>query len=920
MATMNMKCAARLFSLLVLGFALVVPGAAAQTQTGTVEGKITDQQDAVLPGVTLALTGPRGTQSTVSDAEGNFRFVGVAPATYVLKAELSGFAPQEQVDVIVGMGKTVSADFALKVSGVTENVEVRAASIVDVKSSATSTNLTSDLLTLMPIYSSTSTGLLNAAPGINNDSAYGAQGTYGNALLLDGVDTRDPEGGSAWTFFNQNLIEEIQIGGLGAPAEYGGFTGSVINTVTKSGGNAFSGLFSMRYTKDTLASKNISEEVLGENPALGQSAVTKKLADYTVQMGGPIKKDKAFFFASIQRYSAVSDPIGPVAKRSEISPRFNMKFTLQPSSSDTIILGTQYDAYNVTGRVGRWPATQATDRQTVEEDAPEWVWNAQWRKVIGASTFLEAKLTGYTGYYNLDPVDPSPYTYDVSSDQYSNGGGGGLYYADRSRNQVQASLTKYADGFGKHALKFGAEIERSHVRSQYQPYGPAGFYLYSYGADPYYRVSYGYDVQGDSRRTSAYAQDQWNVGRLTLNIGLRLDHIRGYSPVLKENVYTPHTAWGPRVGAAFDLTGSGTAVLRGFYGRYFEGTATAFYTQATPGIQDYTFTPINPDGSVAGPPDVVIPAIVYGISDDMRHPRTDEFNIAWESQVSRSMRFTATGIWRKTNDFINNVINGAQWAPISLSNDLTGQPFTGYRWANSASTNENFFIRNTEGYKYIATDGSTIGTADPERSYKALMLLLSSSLKRRLGFQVSYVLAKAEGNVDNSGGGAWLGGTTWNSPNTALINSFGELTNSRRHEIKADVAYQIPKVDVLLGGVYTGLSGRPFTPFGQYTNGQLNLPTSGRRQIFLEPRGSERNDFYHNVDLRAEKAFKVQGHRFGVYADMANLFNTASITLRQTRYPNTSVVVNDVSTIVDYKAPTGVQGARQVTIGGRWIF
>ena len=110
----------------------------------------------------------------------------------------------------------------------------------------------------MPIYSATSTGLLNNAPGINSSSAFGAQGSYGNALLLDGVDTRDPEGGSAWTFFNQNLIQEVQIGGLGAPAEYGGFTGAVINTITKSGGNAFSGLFSLRYTGDSLAGDNIT--------------------------------------------------------------------------------------------------------------------------------------------------------------------------------------------------------------------------------------------------------------------------------------------------------------------------------------------------------------------------------------------------------------------------------------------------------------------------------------------------------------------------------------------------------------------------------------------------------------------------------------------------------------------------------------
>ncbi|MBW8894815.1 MAG: carboxypeptidase regulatory-like domain-containing protein, partial [Acidobacteria bacterium] len=198
-----------------------VPLAAAQTQTGTVEGKVLDQQGAVLPGVNVTLTGPRGAQTTVTDAAWMFRFVGVEPATYALKAELTGFLSESQPDIVVGLGKTVSAEFSLKVGGVTESVEVTAASTVDVKSSATHTNISSDMLQLTPIYSPTSTGLLIYGPGINNNSAYGAQASYGNALLLDGVDTRDPQGGSAWTFFNQNLIQEIQVGGLGAPAEYG---------------------------------------------------------------------------------------------------------------------------------------------------------------------------------------------------------------------------------------------------------------------------------------------------------------------------------------------------------------------------------------------------------------------------------------------------------------------------------------------------------------------------------------------------------------------------------------------------------------------------------------------------------------------------------------------------------------------------
>ncbi|MCX6544350.1 MAG: TonB-dependent receptor [Acidobacteria bacterium] len=905
-----MRRASYSLTVFLVVFGLMAGLAQAQTQVGTVEGKVVDQQGGVLPGVSVVLIGPMGTKTTVTDAQGEFRFVGLAPTTYALKVELSGFLTQQRDGVAVGMGKTVAMDFSLKVGGVTESVEVTANAVtVDVKSSSTDTNLSNELLTAMPIYSSTSTGLLNYAPGINSSSAYGGQGSYGNALLLDGVDTRDPEGGSAWTFFNQNLIDEIQIGGLGAAAEYGGFTGAVVNTVTKSGGNVYSGLFTMRYTKASLAGKNITKAVLDLNPGLGSSDITRKLVDYSVQLGGPIMKNKAFFFGSVQRYSANTDPSGPLKTATDVSPRLNLKLTFQPSPSDTVILGVQYDQYNVTGRVGFWPGSQAIDSATVTEDAPEWVWNAQYRKVFGSNTLFEAKLTGYTGYYYLDPVDPAPPVVDYETNTYS-GGGGGQYYADRSRNQVIVSLSKYAQAYGSHSFKFGAEIERSHVRSQYQPYGPAGFYVLDYYGSRY-RYTYGYDVQGDNRRTSAYAQDQWSVGRLTLNLGLRMDHIRGYSPVLKANVYTPKDSWGPRLGAAVDLTGKGTTVLRGFWGRYYEGTATGFYTSATPGIQDYTSTEVFPNGSL-GTPVVLTPALVYGISKDIKHPKTDELSAALEQQFFGNVRLVATGIWRTTGNFINNVINGALWSPIQRTNGLTHQPYTAYYWNNRNTTGENFYIRNIAGYQYKSTDGSVIATADPQRDYKALMLMLSRSLKNRWAFQASYVLSKAEGNVDNSGFGNWLGGNTWASPNTAIINNIGELTNSRRHEIKIYLTYQVPKVEVMLSGSFTGMSGRPYAAYEQLSTGALNIPGSGRRQIYLEPRGSKYNDFYKNFDLRAEKVFQVSGHRFGVYADVTNLFNTATITSRITRYPSSALVL--------YGSPSGVQGARQATIGGRWSF
>ncbi len=311
-----MKCITRLFVFFVLALGLSATTGQAQTQTGTVTGTVMDQQGAVLPGATVVLTGPRGSLDSVTDGRGEFRFVGVAPGTYVLKAELSGFLPQQRGDVTVGMGKTIATEFTLKVGGMTETVEVSgSASTVDVKSSATDTTLSNDLLQLTPIYSSTSTGLLNYAPGINSSSAFGGQGSYGNALLLDGVDTRDPEGGSAWTFFNQNLIEEIQIGGLGAPAEYGGFTGAIINTVTKSGGNAFSGLFSMRYTNDSLAGDNISQALLAQNSNLGNASITKKLTDYYGPDGRAAQEGQGVLLRQHPALFGADRPGGPRRER-----------------------------------------------------------------------------------------------------------------------------------------------------------------------------------------------------------------------------------------------------------------------------------------------------------------------------------------------------------------------------------------------------------------------------------------------------------------------------------------------------------------------------------------------------------------------------------------------------------------------------
>ena len=220
------------------------------------------------------------------------------------------------------------------------------------------------------------------------------------------------------------------------------------------------------------------------------------------------------------------------------------------------------------------------------------MWNFQWRNIFGASAFLEAKFTGYTGYYNLDPVDPSPYTYDgLTPASTAAAAAAGFYYDDRSRNQVQV-VAHEVRGEVRPAL---AEVRRRNraqpcARRQYQPYGPAGFYIYAYSGVPYYRVSYGYDVQGDNKRTSALRAGSVDRGPSDAEPRPAPGSHPRLQPDSERGRLHAGTAWGPRIGAAYDLTGKGTTALRAFCGRYFEGAATGFYTSATPGMEDYART------------------------------------------------------------------------------------------------------------------------------------------------------------------------------------------------------------------------------------------------------------------------------------------------------------------------------------------
>lgn len=915
-----------LYSLLIVAAVIAVCRPAfAQTLTGTIAGTIKDEQGGALPGASVTLVGKTGSKTATADADGNYRFLALDPGTYSVEAQLAGFQSKRQQTVTVNVNKQATIDLTLAVSGVAETVEVVGeAPVVDTTSSATDSSLSQDLLFNLPIRpQNAATDLLNFAPGINEGSAYGSDGDTANGLLLDGVDTRDPEGGSAWTFFNYNIVEEVQIQGLGATAEYGAFTGAIVNTITRSGGNQWGGLFDVIYTKGSLSSNNVPARFIEQNPSLGQAASVKKFLDFTTQFSGPIVQNKLFFFASAQRFERNEDPAGPRTRRDEVSPRINVKLNYNPGSNDQFQATMQYDSYNIIGRPPGGIGNVVTDDITNREDAPEWVWGAQWRHLFGSRTFSEIKFTGWTGFFDLNPENRVPGRFDGESQLYSQSQGWFAYF-DRGRNQVNASISHHAEGWGQHDLKFGVEVERSRVRNRYGYVGD--IFYYDYGGAPYYGYDYGYDLHTRNQRESVFLQDSWKLNnRLTINPGVRLDFVRGY-PNEGDKVYdTKNLA--PRLGFAFDVTGDNKTVLKGSYSRYYEGSFSLAYSSATPGIEDFVLYDLTACPSISEPCPRSLwqeidrsPGRLYRVDPDIKHPRVDEITVGLERALTNDVRLQVTGVKRDDKNMQGSVLPSARWSPSTFDNEFTGLPLGIYQWANPDESESDLFITNPDGFQYLSPTGEVLGTAVAERRYRGLIFVLDKRFSNRWLGRVSYVLSETKGTVSNDGFDSYGADADFETPNRALVNADGSLENDVRHELKVLLGYEVPVIDLSVNAYWRSIDGGTFTVFQQVSNSTVNgFPTSLGRRIRLQPRGSSKFERRNQLDLRLEKIFKFgdRKDRLSVYGDITNVFNNDTVFNVQNRFPSVAVAgAGDVEAL----SPSALIAPRQLQLGVRWSF
>ena len=285
--------------------------AAAQGLTGTLIGTVKDAQGGVLAGAVVRISSPAligGPQTLKTDANGELRFPALSPGLYVLDIEMPGFEPLHIPDIPVGAGATIERTPVLKVAGFAESVVVeRAGSRIDARDPGFGTRFGVEDLDAIPMRRFSSYDPVKTAPGISPTSPAGGNvlvsafgsGVDQNQFLLDGTNVTAPTNGTARVDPGIDFIQELQIQSVGASVEYGNVQGAVVNVITKSGSNRF--LYDASYYTQTaaLTSQPVRLPIL--NTDRESSYEREKYRDFTTSLGGPVMRDRLWFFSGYQR-------------------------------------------------------------------------------------------------------------------------------------------------------------------------------------------------------------------------------------------------------------------------------------------------------------------------------------------------------------------------------------------------------------------------------------------------------------------------------------------------------------------------------------------------------------------------------------------------------------------------------------------
>ncbi|PWT88264.1 MAG: hypothetical protein C5B54_10885 [Acidobacteria bacterium] len=854
-------------AIILLFFLLTSSFAFAQRETGAIEGTITDSDAHSIPGVIVTASSSSligGSRTAFTNASGFYRFPVLAPGTYEVKAELNGFQTIARNNISLSINTTLTTDFTLQLLQTSETVLVTAEPLIDTTTTSVTSTVPPAIISNLPRRPDIQS-LIALTPGVSDDLvAFGAENNQ-NTFWVDGVNmTNARENALLLVQYDQNWIDQVQVIGIGAPAEYGAFTGVLANVVTKSGGNDFHGMFETFFQNDKMTSRNDQHSVRGIS-----TIPPFKTYDISTQLGGPIQKDKIWFFSGFQ-YPHQENPGTASNPGLAISTAGKMlnKLTYKWNDNNNLQGFLQFNQGSGDNLNYNYP-----DLNTSYKD-PEWSWNTTWTSILTPQTNLEARIGGFYEHYRDTedrPDIPGHYDYGTGMESVNNRA---RLTNINNRFQSTAVLSHHAENFlhGNHEFRFGVQFTHTYNLFQYD-YNGSMFYYDMNGA-PYSRIIFPvFAYPAHTRTMTTYAEDEWNItDRFTASLGVRWDKNRGGTDL---GTFHKNDPVAPRVGFIWKLNRESRTVIKAHYGHYFETLLDdGFITEGQLGdiiyqqYQDGNWVEVGRGNHLDHHP--LIP-------HDLKQPFMRQVDAGVDQVLPGAVPIGVHYIYRQWENLIDQLSLNADtdWAQVPFIDPVNGQTF---------------FL---ELLKPGVENKGTILTNPPWmfRRYNAIELYGSKQLRHRVSFMASLVYSDLRGND--------VGYRP--DPNYAQ----GKLMVDRPLQWKVSGTAPFPW-GFNAGWYFRHESGNTWAAQFSFPP----IPGCMCDQIaFSERPGSRQLPSKNVVDLRFEKGFSVHKGQLWATIDVFNLFNNAT----------------PIGVVSDYSNPKfGKYGAfidpRKCRVGVRYIF
>jgi outer membrane receptor protein involved in Fe transport len=802
----------------------------AQT-TGRLNGRVADADGLPLPGVTITIAGEvlmGGTRTAVSGETGAFRFTALPPGLYSVMAELDGFKVETLEGVKVAVGGVATANFFMYPEEFTEAITVSSeAPLVDVTSSSKSNTFSAEFMQNLPT-DRNFYDMISVSPGVSSSSsqaesdrqiAFGSD-VQANSWNIDGVETSGPETGTSWIGVNPAMVEEIQVMGVGAPAEYGNMLGAAFNVVTKSGTNDFRGDLNLYWFDEGLVDSDLNY-TNPEAPEFTEFEQAHPFWDIGATLGGPIMKDRLWFIAGFEYWrDGYVYPGGDASLTPEwYQDRYDLKFSVRFNDKNFLDVKGGYNDWG-------YPATAnpfAEPSALAGEVGDDTIWGFNFQSIFTDRFFLEARYSGWKS--NDDNVSQTGSMEPAFIDFTPPGGGpttysGGYWYPwnyDTSTDQFNLTMSYFADDFlaGDHDFKFGIQANQGdaitnlrvsetgsyyyHYEYVYDYYG----YIYDYS---YVKVSQAPYFYGNEQEAwGLFVDDSWAVNdRLTINLGLRYDYSKGIIPSFPrldlngnptgeaipgiDPVFTWKN-WSPRVGFAYNLGANRQTVIRGSFGIYYNANVGGGWNSPAPNsplMEAY----YSSNGTPEGPYDSFYwdwNAGEINVDPNLKAPQATQFSLGAERQFGGVYSIGLLGIYKETTNGIGwEFLNDAVFDTFTFTDPFNGRQYELWEIEEYPTTRKG----NKPGY---TADGFI---DDYDGKYWAAIVTFNRRFADWWSMQASYTYSKSTGTnpraLSQTQNNPLYGSKQGSHPNQWFNVNDHDMQGDRPNMFRVQANFQLP--------------------------------------------------------------------------------------------------------------------------------